>query len=61
MEKRKQKERIVTFIERFGSITHKDASNLGILGFTARMSELRQDGVVFYEAFETSLGGASAG
>lgn len=55
MKRAKQTERIKAYIDRFGSITHREAVyELGILGFTARMTELRQEGVLFYEANETS-------
>ncbi len=51
----KQKERILQYIKDFGSITHGESvSELGILGFTARMTELRQDGYHFRQEMERS-------
>ena len=42
-----QCERIIKYIEDFGSITNREASyELGILNFGARMSDLRRQGII---------------
>lgn len=47
-KKPNKKQRIIKYIQDFGSITSKEAFNdLGITSFTARMSELRKEGYVF--------------
>lgn len=50
-----QCERIIQYIKDFGSITHLEAfSDLGIAGFTARMSDLRRKGYTFNQVPEQS-------
>lgn len=53
-EKLTQKERIIKYMKDFGSITHRDAfMDLGMVSFTARMSELRREGYSFVQVEET--------
>ena len=53
-EKLSQKERIIKYMKDFGSITHRDSfMDLGMVSFTARMSELRRDGYEFVQVEET--------
>lgn len=53
-EKLSQKERIIKYMKDFGSITHRDAfMDLGMVSFTARMSELRREGYEFVQVEET--------
>ena len=48
-----QKEMIIQYIKDFGSITHYEAVlELGVAGFTARMTELRQQGYSFNQVVE---------
>lgn len=44
-KKTTQREDILDFIDKHGSITRADAFKLGIANFTARMSEIQQDGI----------------
>ena len=49
-----QKERIIQYINDFGSITTKDAFNdLGIARLSARIFELKNEGYAFDESWET--------
>lgn len=49
-----QKERIIQYINDFGSITTKDAFNdLGIARLSSRIFELKEDGYAFEETWET--------
>ena len=52
----KQSERITKYINEFGSITPFDAyRDLGITKLATRVSEMKRDGVVFYQRMEKSL------
>lgn len=49
-----QCERILAYLDEHGSITRAEAmSELGIANFTARISELRQEGVILAVETET--------
>lgn len=50
-----QKEKVLDYIKRFGSITRAEAFNdLGIAELSARICELKQDGYEFETKSETS-------
>lgn len=50
-----QHERIIEYISQFGSISPMEAFNdLGITKLATRISELKQEGVVFEQEAETS-------
>lgn len=51
----KQTERIVEYINKFGSITSKEAFiDLGISRLSARIADLKDEGYEFDDAWETS-------
>lgn len=51
----KQSERIIKYIKEFGSITPLDAyRDLGITKLSTRISEMKKDGIVFYQKREKS-------
>ena len=48
-----QKDRIIDYIKRFGSITPMDAFNdLGITKLATRISELKDEGFIFHTTIE---------
>ena len=50
-----QREKIVFYIQKFGSISSMEAfQDLGITRLSARIYELRNEGYQFYETYETS-------
>lgn len=52
----KQSERIVKYIERFGSITPLEAfRDLGITKLATRVSEMKKDGYTFYQKMEKGV------
>lgn len=53
-----QAEMIVEYIDKFGSITSKDAFNdLGVTRLSARVADLKREGFAFEERWETSENG----
>lgn len=49
-----QKERILEYIDRFGSITQKDAFNdIGCMRLAARISDIEADGIAIARVQET--------
>ena len=51
----KQSERIIKYINEFGSITPLDAfRDLGITKLATRVSEMKKDGYIFYQKRECS-------
>lgn len=50
-----QAEMIVEYIDKFGSITSKDAFNdLGVTRLSARVADLKREGYAFEEEWESS-------
>ena len=50
-----QAEMIVAYIDKFGSITSRDAFNdLGVTRLSARVADLKREGYRFEEEWETS-------
>lgn len=50
-----QAEMIVEYIDKFGSITSKDAFNdLGVTRLSARVADLKREGYAFEETWESS-------
>lgn len=50
-----QKQRIIDYINKFGSITTLDAfMDLGITRLSARIAEMEQDGIVLNRAWESN-------
>lgn len=50
-----QKERIIAYIKEFGSITTAQAfTDLGVSRLSARVAELKDDGFVFEDSWETA-------
>lgn len=54
--KKNQRQRILDYINEFGSITALEAvRDLGVLQLSARLVELEKDGIVFNKAQESAL------
>lgn len=54
--KKNQRQRILDYINEFGSITALEAvRDLGVLQLSARLVELERDGIVFNKAQESAL------
>ena len=50
-----QYEKILDYMQRFGSITPLDAfKDLGIIRLSARIYDMRKDGITIYGKYETS-------
>ena len=49
-----QEDRIIQFIKENGSITQKDAYNMGIARLAARVNDLRRSGVAIKTTSETA-------
>ncbi len=50
-----QKEQIIDYIDRHGSITPMDAFHLGITKLATRVSEMRKDGTKFHIVMEKGI------
>lgn len=51
----KQSERILEYIDKFGSITPLDAfRDLGITKLATRISEMQKEGIIFEKTYESS-------
>lgn len=54
--KKNQRQRILDYINEFGSITALEAvRELGVLQLSARLVELEKDGIVFHKEQESAL------
>lgn len=54
--KKNQRQRILDYINEFGSITALEAvRDLGVLQLSARLVELEKDGIVFHKEQESAL------
>ena len=54
--KKNQRQRILDYINEFGSITALEAvRELGVLQLSARLAELEKDGIVFNKVQESAL------
>lgn len=54
--KKNQRQRILDYIDEFGSITALEAvRDLGVLQLSARLVELEKDGIVFHKEQESAL------
>lgn len=54
--KKNQRQRILDYINEFGSITALEAvKDLGVLQLSARLVELEKDGIVFHKEQESAL------
>ena len=53
MSKATQKERILSYMQEFGSITSLEAlRDIGVMRLSARISEMKRDGVIFSKSTE---------
>ena len=56
MNKKTQKERILDYIDEFGSISALEAfRDLGVSQLSARLVEMEKDGIIFHKEQESAL------